>query len=209
MKENVLIFKLELNFKENNLPDHNSRPVGGPFSAISERSRDGKIPIETNDEQIQNRGVTGQIIQREPSVADERPQRPVTQQSGDSEEGHGDEPYGEVGHRQREEEVVADGLQLLVDLERDHHHDVAHHGHHREHGRYGADEDDLGDGVRGLVRSMDTVGVVHHRRVHIVTRSSRLSAASCCFVSAVWTFQRHYFRDKVGAGLSMDNAGIS
>jgi hypothetical protein len=72
---------------------------------------------------------------------------PVAEDSVDGEEGHGYEADGEVGHRQTEEEVVGDRLQLLVDLEADHDHDVADDRHEAEAGRDDADEDDLPEGV--------------------------------------------------------------
>lgn len=160
------------------LPYHYSRSVCCAFSSVSERPSNGEIPIEADDEQIQDRRVAGQVIQSQPSVADEGSQRPVAEQSVDGEQRHGNQTYREVGDSQRKQEVVADGLQLLVDFERNHHHDVANDRHYRQHRRYRADEDYLGDGIFCLVWSINT-SIVHHRRVHIVTRFHSLNPTCC------------------------------
>lgn len=109
------------------LRDHDGSPVGGPLGSVSERPRDWEVAIEADDEQVEYRGVAGEVVQGQPGVADERSQGPVAEQRGYGEEGHGDQSYGEVGHGQGEEEVVAYRLQLLVDLEGYHHHNVAYY----------------------------------------------------------------------------------
>lgn len=60
-------------------------------------------------------------------------ERPVAEYGVHGEQRHGYEPDEEVGHGQAEQEVVADVLQLLVDLERHHDHYVAGHGDEAQH----------------------------------------------------------------------------
>lgn len=132
---------------------HDRGAPGSPLGAVRERARHTEVPIETDYEQVEHRRVGGEVVQREPRVAHVRPQRPVPVDREHGEQGHGDEPDREVGHRQREQEVVADGLQLLVDLEGDHDHGVAHHGEHGEHAGDDGDDDllDEAEGAGGQV----------------------------------------------------------
>lgn len=91
------------------------------LGAISQRTCNGKVAIKRNDEQIKHGSVWCQVIKRQPGVANERTQRPVPQNSRHCEQRHRNQPDGQVSDCQREEEVVADCLQLLVNLERYHH----------------------------------------------------------------------------------------
>jgi len=75
------------------------------------------IPIEGNHEEVEHAGVGGKVVEREPHVADVGAKRPIAEQQVDGVERHGDGADGDVGDGQRQQEVVGDGLQLLVDLE--------------------------------------------------------------------------------------------
>lgn len=108
------------------------------------------LPIETDDEQIEDRRVRRQVIQREPSIADIGSQLPPTGQNVDGEQGHGDEPDGKVSDGQAEQEVIGDGLQLLVDLERDHHHAVASDGQQAEEAGHDGDQHHFSVRIRQL-----------------------------------------------------------
>jgi len=81
-------------------------------------------------------------------------ERPVAEYGVHGEQRHGYEPDEEVGHRQAEQEVVADVLQLLVDLERHHDHYVAGHGDGAEHAGHERDEHRLRQREPGLQRSV-------------------------------------------------------
>lgn len=109
------------------LTDHDGGPVGRSLRPVRERPRDREVPVEADDEKVQHRGIAGQVVQREPRITDVRTQGPVPEDSVHCEQRHGDEADREVRDCEAEQEVVADRLQLLVDLERDHHHGVAHH----------------------------------------------------------------------------------
>jgi len=71
-------------------------------------------------------------------------ERPVAEYGVHGEQRHGYETDEEVGQGQAEQEVVADVLQLLVDLERHHDHYVAGHGDEAEHAGHERDEHGLG-----------------------------------------------------------------
>jgi len=86
-------------------------------------------------------------------------ERPVAEYGVHGEQRHGYEADEEVGQRQAEQEVVADVLQLLVDLERHHHHYVTGHGDEAEHAGHERDERRLGQREPRLLR------VDHRRRV--------------------------------------------
>lgn len=115
---------------------HEGRLVGRSLGAIRQRSRHTEVPIEADDQQIQHGRIRGQIVEGQPGVADMWPQRPVAEYGGDCEQWHRDGPDGKVRDGQREEEVVADRLQLLVNLERDHHHHVARNCQRAQNRRY-------------------------------------------------------------------------
>uniref|UniRef100_A0A182Q4T2 Uncharacterized protein n=1 Tax=Anopheles farauti TaxID=69004 RepID=A0A182Q4T2_9DIPT len=127
--------------------DHDRGPGRRPLRPVGERARHAEVPIEADDQQVEYGRVRREIIERQPGVADVRSERPVPEQRRDGEQRHRDEPDREVGDREREQKVVADRLQLLVDLERDHHHDVAGDGQDAQHGRDDAEDDDLREGV--------------------------------------------------------------
>lgn len=73
------------------------------------------------------------------------PERPVPVYREHREERHRYQADGEVGDREGEEKVVADGLELLVDLEADHDHGVADDCEHGEDGGDDRDDDLLGE----------------------------------------------------------------
>ena len=106
------------------------------------------LPVETDDEQIEDRGVGGQVVEGEPSVADVGSELPAAGQDVHGEEGHGNEADGKVRHGQAEEEIIGDGLELLVDLEGDHDHAVAGHGEEAEESGHDGDEHHLRIGIR-------------------------------------------------------------
>lgn len=119
-----------------------------------------------------------------------RPQRPVAHDDGDCEERHGDEAYGEVGDGKREEKVVADGLQLLVDLKGDHDHAVADDSEHGEDGGDDGDDDHLRDaeavGMSGRLGGRRRVAVVYRGsrpvgrlRVHLHVRTRNQCHTRC------------------------------
>lgn len=128
------------------LTDHDGGPVGGSLRPVCERPRDREVPVEADDEQVEDRGVAGQVVQGEPRVTDVRSQGPVPEDCVHCEQRHGDEADSEVRDCEAEEEVVADRLQLLVDLERDHHHGVAHHRDETQCASYNSQHHHLGDG---------------------------------------------------------------
>jgi len=78
---------------------------------------------------------------------------PVAEYGVHGEQRHGYESDEEVGHRQAKQEVIADVLQLLVDLERHHDHYVTGHGDEAEHAGHERDEHCLGQRKPGLQRS--------------------------------------------------------
>lgn len=100
----------------------------GPLGPVRQRSGDGQVPVEADQQQVEHGSVAGQVVERQPTVAHVTTERPVAEYGVHGEQRHGYEPDEEVGHRQAEQEVVADVLQLLVDLERHHDHYVAGHG---------------------------------------------------------------------------------
>lgn len=77
-------------------------------------------------------------------------ERPVAEYGVHGEQRHGYQPDEEVGHGQAEQEVVADVLQLLVDLERHHNHYVAGHGDEAQHAGHQRYEHGLRHGEPGL-----------------------------------------------------------
>lgn len=105
----------------------------GPLGPVRERSGDREVPVEADQQQVEHGRVAGQVVERQPAVAHVPAERPVAEYGVHGEQRHGYEPDEEVGQREAEQEVVADVLQLLVDFERHHHHDVAGHGDEAEH----------------------------------------------------------------------------
>ena len=98
------------------------------------------LPVYGDDHQVPHWGVARQVVDGQPGVAQVAGKRPLLQKGWiffsefrkyfwflylhdghDSEERHGDGADNEVRHGEREQEVVGDGLQLLVYLERYHH----------------------------------------------------------------------------------------
>lgn len=105
------------------------------------------------------------------------PQRPVPVDREHGVQWHGDEAHGEVRHGQGEQEVVADRLQLFVDLEADHHHGIADDGKHRQDAGDDGDDDLLREtvGAGGEVdagRQLSEVGGVIERDEHAVNWAS-------------------------------------
>ena len=105
--------------------DHQGSLPRRPARAIRQRPRDGEVPIEADHQQVQDTGIGRQVIDGQPDVADDLPEAPFLLQDEDGEQGHADGPDDDVSHGQWEQEVVGDGLELLVHLETDHDHQVA------------------------------------------------------------------------------------
>ena len=95
-------------------------------------------------------------------------QRPVTEQGVHCEQWHGDKADREIRHCEAEQEVVADGLQLLVDFERDHHHGVAQHCDQAESAGYDCYQHHLRDGIATCPLGHH---VIYGRVEHVVGRS--------------------------------------
>lgn len=53
-----------------------------------------EVSVEGDDEEVEDRGVGGQVIQGQPGVAYEVTQRPVAHQGVQGEQGHRDYPVG-------------------------------------------------------------------------------------------------------------------
>ena len=100
-----------------------------------------------------------------------RTELPATGQDVERVERHGDEADGEVGHGKAEQEIVGDGLQLLVDLERDHDHAVAGHRQQTEESGHDGDQHHLRIRVGQLevvhIRQGAVQRVVVGRRIQI------------------------------------------
>lgn len=162
--------------------DHEGSPRCGPLGTISQRPSDREIAIEADDEKIEHRGVTGKIVEREPSVTDVRAKRPIAQYRVDGKKWHGYEANGKIGHRQTEEEVIGYGLQLFVDLEADHDHDVAEDCDDAEASRDHADGDDLPEGILMAERFLDRdVAQQQQAVVQLQQLSAQVAAAAHLF----------------------------
>jgi len=105
-----------------------------------------KIGCECNlpdDKKVEYAGVGCQVVDGEPSVADNLSEGPLLLNDEDGEEGHADGADDHVGDGQRKQEVVGDGLQLLVQLEADHHHQVAGYCHQAQQATGNTDQGGL------------------------------------------------------------------
>lgn len=155
---------------------HHCGPACSPLGPVRQRSRHTEVPIETDDEQVEHGGVGREVVEREPRVAHMRAQRPVAVDGEHGVQRHGDQPHRKVRDRQREQKVVANGLQLLVDLEADHHHGVTDDGEHREDAGDDGDDDLLREteGAAGEVGGLQVreVGRVVERDEHAVNWAS-------------------------------------
>lgn len=49
--------------------DHDSCLTSRPFRSVSQRPRHAEVPVEADDEQVQDRRVRRQIVQSQPRVA--------------------------------------------------------------------------------------------------------------------------------------------
>lgn len=126
------------------LTNEQQRFALGPLGSVRERPGDRQVPVEADQQQVEHGRVAGQVVERQPAVAHVPAERPVAEYGIHGEQRHGYEADEEVGQRQTKQEVVADVLQLLVDFERHHHHDVAGHGDEAEHAGHQRDEHRLG-----------------------------------------------------------------
>lgn len=142
--------------------NHAGRSVGGAPCPIRKRPRHAEVPIETDDQQVQHGRIGRQIVERQPKIANVRPERPVAQQRGVREQRHREHADGEISDGQREQEVVADRLQLFVDFERYHHHDVANDGDKADRRRKNGQRHHLAHSVPLLTNDRIGAGAVDH-----------------------------------------------
>ena len=120
--------------------DHQPRHLGGAPGGVGEGLGDAEVPVKADDEQVHDRGVAHHVIQGQPQVTDHGAQRPVALDDVYGVEVHGESAYDEVSTGQAEEEVVVDRLQLPVDLDGQHHQDVAHDRHQAQGACHRGDE---------------------------------------------------------------------
>lgn len=133
------------------------------FGPVRKRPGNGEVSVEADDQQVEHGGVAGQVVEGQPRITKGGTERPVAHDGVDGEEGHGDEADGDVGDGQAEEEVIAYGLQLLVDFEGDHDHDVADDGDDAQRAGQDDDEHHLGQLEARLVAAA-AARRRHHRR---------------------------------------------
>ena len=99
--------------------DHQDGSPVGAVRPVRQRTRHRQVPVDADHQQVGDARVAHRVVEREPRVAHERPERPPVEDDIDGVERHRDDPDGEVGDRQTEQEVVTDRLQLAVHLEGD------------------------------------------------------------------------------------------
>lgn len=163
------------------LTNEQQRFALGPFGPVRQRPGHRQIPVETDQQQVEHGSVAGQVVKRQPAVAHVPAEGPVSQYRVHGEQWHGYETDEEVGQREAEQEVIADVLQLLVDLERHHDHNVAGHGDEAEHAGHESDEHRLGQrepgrhaaGTAATVSAADGFDGRRRRRRH---RCPRIAA---------------------------------
>lgn len=90
-----------------------NHPLWGALDAILEGLGDCVVPVHADHAQIQYRGGAGQHIERHPQVAYEITQTPATQNGVEESHRHDQNGDTQVGHSQRDEEIVAGSAQLL------------------------------------------------------------------------------------------------
>ena len=116
---------------------------GGPGGPVGEGPGDGEVSVHGDDDQVPDTGVAGEVVDGEPGVTEMTRERPALHDELHGEQWHGEGADDEVGQGQREEEVVRDGLELLVYLERHHHHDVADYREKGDHAGHDSNEGGL------------------------------------------------------------------
>lgn len=87
--------------------------LGGALDAVLEGLGDGVVPVHAYHAQIQYGGGAGQHVERHPQIAHEVAQTPAAEYRVEQSHRHDQNGDAQVGHGQRDEQVVARSAQLL------------------------------------------------------------------------------------------------
>ena len=97
---------------------------GSSGGSVGERSGDREVSINRYHHQVPHTRVAGKIVNGEEGVAEVGGEGPLLHDQLHREQRNRKGSDDEVCYGEREEEVVGDGLELLVNLERHHHLDT-------------------------------------------------------------------------------------
>ena len=72
-----------------------------------ERWGDGPVAVQTEDEQVEDGGSGGGVVDADPELADDHPKEPLLGEDVDGADGHDNQTHDQVSNGQRDDEHVA------------------------------------------------------------------------------------------------------
>ena len=88
--------------------NHNQCPFLGPLAQVQQRRLDGPVPVEAEDEEIQDGRCAGDVVYADPDLADGHAEHPVDGEDVHGTDGHHRQAHDQVGDGQADDESVAD-----------------------------------------------------------------------------------------------------
>ena len=87
--------------------DHDKSSCSCPLSQVLERIGDGPVPVEAEDEEVEDGRCAGRVVDPDPELAEGHSEQPVLRKDVNGADWHDEQTYDEIGHGQTDDEHVA------------------------------------------------------------------------------------------------------